>query len=246
MNSVKNSGASLALVLSLASLMVFALAGCGDDDSSSPKAPANKVLELDGTGDYVSVPFANHNFATFTVEAKFKVSSYDENVHYVSLQQNAYLVLGDWGGGQLSTWASGLSPINAGDADTEQALDVDEWHHFALSYDGTNQYVLIDGVVEFVVPSTGTVTISPSGFVSGLKIGSRYSGDNQFVSGQIDEVRIWNIYRTETQIRDNMNKTISAQTGLVGYWNFDSGTAEDLSGNDADGTLQGDAAIVNK
>lgn len=246
MKSVKNSGPSLALVLSLASLMVFALAGCGDDDSSSPKAPANKVLELDGTGDYVSVPFANHNFATFTVEVKFNVPTYGGNVHYVSLQQNAYLVLGDWDDEQLSTWASGLTPINAGDANTEQTLDVDEWHHFALSYDGTNQYVLIDGVVEFVVPSTGTVTIDPTGFVSGLKIGSRFSGGSQFVTGQIDEVRIWNIYRTETQIRDNMNKTISAQTGLVGYWNFDSGTAEDLSGNDADGTLEGNAAIVNK
>jgi hypothetical protein len=243
MNSVKGSGTSLALVLSLA-LMVFALAGCGDDDSSSPKAPANKVLELDGTGDYVSVPFANHNFATFTVEARVKVSSYDLNLHYVSLQQNAYLVLGDWDDGQISTWASGLTPVDAGEG-TEPAVTADEWHHFAFSYDGTNQYVLIDGVVALVVPSSGTVTNSAS-YVSGLKIGSRFTGGSQYVAGQIDEVRIWNIYRTETQIRDNMNKTISAQTGLVGYWNFDSGTAEDLSGNDADGTLEGNAAIVNK
>jgi hypothetical protein len=43
-----------------------------------------------------------------------------------------------------------------------------------------------------------------------------------------------------------MDKTISSQTGLVGYWNFDDGTARDLSGNDADGTLQGDAVIVKK
>jgi hypothetical protein len=122
----------------------------------------------------------------------------------------------------------------------------DEWHHFAFSYDGANQYLLIDGVVQSMVPTTGIVNNDSTSYAQGLVIGARYSGSSQFVAGQIDEVRIWNIFRTETQIRDTMNKTISAQTGLVGYWNFNSGTAEDLSGNDADGTLMGDAVIVKK
>jgi hypothetical protein len=122
----------------------------------------------------------------------------------------------------------------------------DEWHHFAFSYDGTNQYVLIDGVVQAIFPTTGDVTNNPTSFALGLVIGARYTQSTQFVTGQIDEVRIWNIFRNENEIRANMDKTISAQTGLVGYWNFNSGTAEDLSGNDADGTLMGDAVIVKK
>ncbi|MDD4857671.1 MAG: LamG domain-containing protein [Candidatus Krumholzibacteria bacterium] len=226
------------------SLVLFAFASCGDDDTVSPKKATNRVLELDGDGDYVSVPIASHTFVTFTVEVKVKVPNYNSNVHFVSLQQNAYLVIGDWDGGCISSWADNLSPLDAADA-IESAITADEWHHFAISYDGTNQYVLIDGVVVAERATTGTVTNSAS-YASGLKIGCRYSGAEQFVTGQIDEVRVWNIFRTETQIRDNMNKTISAQTGLVGYWNFDDGTAADLSGNDADGTLVGDAAIVKK
>jgi hypothetical protein len=109
-----------------------------------------------------------------------------------------------------------------------------------------NQYVLIDGLVVFIVPTTGPVMNPPGIFNAGLNIGVRFTSASQFVTGQLDEIRIWNIFRTENQIRENMDKTISSQTGLVGYWNFDDGTARDLSGNDADGTLQGDAVIVKK
>jgi hypothetical protein len=224
-------------------LAVSAFIGCSDDSTGVKKA--NKVLQLDGAGDFLSIPFANHTFATFTIEAKIKVSTYGASVHYVSLQKNAYLVLGDWGTGAISTWAEGLNPVDAATG-TEPAITADEWHHFAFSYDGVNQYVLIDGVVVFIVPTTGTVMNNPGIFNAGLNIGARFTSASQFVTGQLDEIRIWNIFRTENQIRENMDKTISSQTGLVGYWNFDDGTARDLSGNDADGTLQGDAVIVKK
>jgi len=231
-------------LLSIALLAVAAFSGCGDDDSTGVKK-TNRVLSLDGAGDYMSVPIANHTFATFTIEAKVKISTYDGNVHYVSLYQNAYLVLGDWGDGSISTWASGLNPVDAATG-VQPAITTDEWHHFAFSYDGANQYVLIDGVVVASVPTTGAVTNDVGSFNSGLKIGARYTGGTQYVAGQLDEIRVWNIYRTENQIRDNMNRTISSQTGLVGYWNFDDGTPSDLSGNAADGTLIDNAVIVRK
>ena len=243
MNSIPATRAIRAIsLLSIALLAAAAFSGCGDDDSTGVKK-TNRVLSLDGAGDYLSVPFANHTFVTFTIEAKVKVPTYDENVHYVSLFQNAYIVLGDWAAGSINTWADGLNPVDAA-IGAEPAITTDEWHHFAFSYDGTNQYVLIDGVVVASVPTTGAVTINAGAFNSGLKIGARYSGDVQYVEGQLDEIRVWNIFRTENQIRDNMNKTISSQTGLIGYWNFDDGTASDLSGNDADGTLIDNAVIV--
>lgn len=241
--SVPRDFARFAPVL-LALLALAAFAGCGDDDSTSPITKPNKVLQLDGDGDYLDIPFGNYTFATFTIEAKVKVPTYASNVHYVSLFQNVYLVLGNWNSGAISTWASGLDPIEiSGNADP---LTTDEWHHFAFSYDGANQYVLIDGVVVTTAATAGSLTNDLGDFAMGLKIGCRYEADTQWVTGQIDEVRIWNVYRTPEQIEANMNRRISAQTGLVGYWNFDSGEAADLSGNGADGTLMGNAAIVNK
>ncbi|MFH1755207.1 MAG: hypothetical protein ABIA59_05840, partial [Candidatus Latescibacterota bacterium] len=127
-------GFMLVLILPL---VLVAFMGCGDDDPVAVKKTApNKVLQLDGDGDYLSISFGDHNFATFTVEALVKVPTYEENVHYISLFQNAYLVLGDWATGQISTWAAGLTPVDAGGAGTEPSVTTDEWHHFAFSFDG--------------------------------------------------------------------------------------------------------------
>ena len=64
-------------------------------------------------------------------------------------------------------------------------------------------------------------------------------------AGQIDEVRIWNIARTQEGIQGTMNTTLSGdEPGLVGYWNFDDDTANDRSKHGNHGTLHGDAQIV--
>jgi len=55
-----------------------------------------------------------------------------------------------------------------------------------------------------------------------------------FFPGMIDEVRIWNVARSEEEILENYNKIVSLYSpGLVGYWNFDEGNgtiAHDLTG----------------
>ena len=75
-------------------------------------------------------------------------------------------------------------------------------------------------------------------------------GDPEYSSGEyfdgaIDELRIWNVARTQEHIRETMNTALTGkEQGLVGYWNFDDGTAKDLSDNDNNGTLCEDARIV--
>jgi len=76
-----------------------------------------------------------------------------------------------------------------------------------------------------------------------LRIGADSNGQNLF-NGIIDEVRIWNYARTQEEIRSTMNYTLTGiDPGLVGYWNFDSGTADDKTPNGNDGTLIGGAKI---
>ena len=60
--------------------------------------PGNKALGLNGTDAFVHVEIGNSEYFNFTLELWIKVQSYDRNVHYISLYQNAYLVLGHWGG----------------------------------------------------------------------------------------------------------------------------------------------------
>jgi len=58
-------------------------------------------------------------------------------------------------------------------------------------------------------------------------------------------VRVWNIARTQDEIQVTMNRGLQGnETGLVGYWNFDDNTANDLTQYDNDGTLCGDTYFV--
>jgi hypothetical protein len=57
----------------------------------------------------------------------------------------------------------------------------------------------------------------------------------------MDEVRIWNMARTQAQIQFSMNNRISSTTsGLVGYYKLDESsgtTATDATGHGYDGTV---------
>ncbi|MEM6929076.1 MAG: LamG-like jellyroll fold domain-containing protein, partial [Myxococcota bacterium] len=149
-----------------------------------------EALVLDGD-DNVTVPIANYDIVEFTVEAWINVPNYASNVHYVSLYQNAYIVLGDYSGGVISTWADGLSPIDAGSSISQPSPTTDEWHHIAFTYDGSVQRIYIDGVEAGNAPTTGTLTLDDGTFPQGLTIGARYSGGTQYVVGQMDNVRLW-------------------------------------------------------
>lgn len=70
---------------------------------------------------------------------------------------------------------------------------------------------------------------------------------DQFWNGLLDEVRIWNVARTQEEIRADMNQPLEnpqSMPNLVGYWNFDDSTANDSSLYGNHGTLMGDAEIV--
>ena len=62
-----------------------------------------------------------------------------------------------------------------------------------------------------------------------------------YISGIIDEVSIWNVALTETEIQATMNQHLNdILGGLVSYWKFDEETGqrvEDSSANNYDGYL---------
>ena len=55
-------------------------------------------------------------------------------------------------------------------------------------------------------------------------IGGQVAWDNHWLNGKIDEIRIWNIVRTESEIRQNMNRHLNGnEPGLVAYYRMDEG-----------------------
>lgn len=188
---------------------------------------------LDGVNEYMHTPFNNYNFSNFTMECWINVPNYTSNVHYMSLYQNSYIVLGDWANGEFSTWVNGVNPISI---DATSNPSANAWHHVAFVYDGSNQIIYVDGVQVAITAATGTVTQNATTYNQGLVIGARYSTSTQFVNGMFRDVRMWEVARTQVDIQNNMNATLTgSETGLVAYYTFSDGvgssTVTDQTGN---------------
>ena len=88
------------------------------------------------------------------------------------------------------------------------------WHHVATTFDGTNYKLFLDGVE--INNSTAFQGLTPPDTEP-----VRIIGKKPWV-GKIDEVRMWSVARTQSQIRANMNNTLADnETGLVAYYPMD-------------------------
>lgn len=115
-----------------------------------------------------------------------------------------------------------------------------EWMHLAGVYDGTTVRLYINGVLDASTAHTGNLTAREAPRIG--RLSNDAHPQTEYFVGNIDEVRIWNTARTQTEIRDNMSQTLTgSETGLVGYWNANEGigtTLTDGTSNNNDGTLQ--------
>ncbi|NOG84533.1 MAG: PKD domain-containing protein [Planctomycetes bacterium] len=109
---------------------------------------------------------------------------------------------------------------NSGAPDTPSGLITwDEWNHIAITNDGTTARTYINGVEQASGPSGGDQIIDRTSLIIGKNLDG--SGGSHF-DGLIDDVRIWNVARTATEIANNKDAELTgSESGLVGYWKFD-------------------------
>ncbi len=111
------------------------------------------------------------------------------------------------------------------------------WHHLAGVYDGSELKLYIDGEPVATTAHTGTIGSTSDD----VYLGGNSETAGHFYEGLIDEVRIWNIARTQEEIQINMYALFDGnEPNLVGYWQLDEGTgqiASDSSGNGNHGQL---------
>ena len=92
-----------------------------------------------------------------------------------------------------------------------------KWQHVAFSFDGTKAKLYLDGIAIDSTSSWAGITPSDIPITS---IGTRFSG-------RIDEVRIWNIARSATEINQNMDVEVDENSsGLLAYYKMN--TDEDF------------------
>ena len=67
--------------------------------------------------------------------------------------------------------------------------------------------------------------------------------ENGFI-GSIDDVRIWKSVRTESEIKDNMKKSVKGKSNLVAYYTFDDSSASDVSEQVNTGAIKGSMEVI--
>lgn len=94
------------------------------------------------------------------------------------------------------------------------------WHHIVASYDQSYLRLFVDGKVVDSIPASGY----PTTYSKQACIGS-FNDTGAYFNGLIDEVRFWNVNRTQSQIQAlATHAPVAGMPGLIAYFNFDEGT----------------------
>ncbi len=121
-------------------------------------------------------------------------------------------------------------------------IELNKTYHIAMTYDGTTLKFYRNGFLMSQVAVFGDMWQSDIATQIGNYEGNLF---NEQLVGFINEVRIWNVARTQAEIQANMNSPLPApttQAGLLAYYNFNN--LQNKQGNPMwNGTLGGSAAI---
>ena len=121
----------------------------------------------------------------------------------------------------------------------ENSIISETWHHLALTYDGSNIILYIDGIEAGSTGAFGQIINQFVPFNIGRLI---WQTTNFDLDGQVDEVSLWNLALTEQQVQDYMYADLTEEEGLVGYWKLNEGDgsiAYDSSGEGNNGMIYG-------
>lgn len=113
----------------------------------------------------------------------------------------------------------------------------DHWHHIAVTRSSGSGVYYVDGVQEGTFNNTNNISSLASLWIGFDKPAPYWSAFN----GLIDEVRIWNVARSQTQITNNANTNLlGTEAGLVAYYQMNEGsssTVTDKTNNGFHGVL---------
>lgn len=206
-------------------LFCFTVCSQAQTGEKVTRSKAGSALAFDGQDDVLTVgPFTK--VYVNTVEAWVKPASDKMGAVFAN------------GGGPKAACTQGImvtisreelcydvNPANCGtDNDVCYAADLTgQWTHFAGTFDGQTAKLYINGKLE----KTKTGVSFDAGdwlTIGGLQF---FNGVQSFYKGEIDELRVWSVVRTDEEISATMNRPLTGhETGLVGYWKFDEGEGQ--------------------
>lgn len=230
-----------------------------------PSSYNNYALSFDGNNDWVKINNSGDintgsNHTQKTIEAWFKVNNKDLTSYKQTIYEqggtvrglNIYVYNGKL---YVGGWNEPESGWNPGTWLSTSNIQSDTWHHVALTLSGGNSVTnnAFRGYLDGVEFGTGNKQGSklwnhPGGIGIGRNADTKFhSGDYnsaRYFAGSIDEVRLWNIKRTQQQISDTKDTIlVGNESGLTAYYNFQENTGsfanDSQTQSNNDGTVYG-------
>jgi len=196
-------------------------------------------LTFDGSNDYVQIPFDSLlDFGTgdFTIEVWVKATTPSST--YPSILSNR--TSGDlYHGYVLFNYASQVYIRIANNTWSIASINIVDgnWHHIAVTRNGTTLDGYIDGTMTFTTTDPSDMS---NNNVTWIGADQANFAITQY-AGQIDEVRFWNIARSGSDINTYKNTRLTgSESGLVSYYRFNEDfgqTVSDATGNGINGFL---------
>jgi hypothetical protein len=110
----------------------------------------------------------------------------------------------------------------------DPVTDIDQWHHYAFAYNIDNETleILIDGNLKNV----NSVNLYSKFIGSGkILLGKSTFGQEDHLTGNIHDLRIWNHTRSLSEVVANMNIQVGKQNiGLLHNWKMDEATGNQI------------------
>ncbi|WP_400190300.1 LamG-like jellyroll fold domain-containing protein [Hymenobacter sp. B81] len=191
---------------------LLALLGTGLSFSSHAQL-GGRALSFNNTRQHkVSVPLAAPT-GSFTLESwvYFIGASFSDGGSHNTILEfgNDDIWFGVTFGGQLSVYqvlSDGNVPTNT-------------WAHVAYSWDGTTGRLYLNGTQI----AANTTPPAPGG----QNLGIGYNVGDTSWNGYLDEVMVWNVARSASQIQaDRQNGAAASAPGLVAYFKFDEASGQ--------------------
>jgi hypothetical protein len=119
-------------------------------------------------------------------------------------------------------------------------FSINQWHHLALTYDGTTLKAYLNGVLNTSITASGTISSTTLPFNIGFL---PFSGNPFRLGGKLDEVSLWNKALSDTEVGEIFSECLTpGDPNLVALYRMDQGVA---NGNNTGINILDDAAGTN-
>ena len=233
--------------------------GPSNEVTVTPDLTAGSALHFDGVDDHVTFgPAPDLGVTTFTIETWFRrdgagiaaatsggttgitaiplVTKGRSETDGSNVDMNWFLGIRESDGVLAADFEDNASGANHAVAGTT-VITNGVWHHAAATYDGSTWRLYLDGHLDRTL-AVGAFT-PRSDSIQHAALGTAMNSTGVALgafNGALDEVRVWNVARSSTQIASGRGQQLSSGPGLIARWGLNEGSGTQVGNSIAGGS----------